>query len=76
MPGDRKNFSEMTQEEKLAKFESWAKRQDTRGGQNKAKRSALAALKKAHLGEYNRLLKAAGGKVPEGEPVDTAPAKK
>lgn len=73
---DRKNFSEMSQEEKLQKFEAWAKRQDTRGGQNKAKRAALQALKKAHLGEYNRYLKAAGGKVPEGEPIDNAPAKK
>lgn len=56
-----KKFEEMTEEEKRGAFQHWLAGRESRKGVSKARRAAMEALKKAHIAEYNKLLKAAGG---------------
>jgi len=57
-----KKFEDMTEEEKREAFEKWQAGRTTRRAASKVRRAAMEALKKAHLPEYNELLKELGGK--------------
>ena len=54
-------FQDMTQDERVKAFEKWQAGKEAKKGTNTAKRTAVAALIKAHQGEYDNLLKAAKG---------------
>jgi len=58
-------FEDMSNEEKQAAFQRWLASRESRKGQSAARRKATQQIIAAHKGEYNKLLKAAGGTVKE-----------
>lgn len=58
-----KKFEEMTDAEKLSAYNAMMEKRQGRKGLSVAKRTATKQLIKAHQVEYDKLLKAAGGKV-------------
>jgi len=60
-----KPYKEMNAEEKIAAFDKLMAGRESRKGQGTAKRTAVRQLIDLHTAEYNKLLKAAGGKPKE-----------